>query len=183
MLFNILGQALAGWLIADLLSGVVHWYLDRVATVTLPVIGRTVVAPNRLHHRDPLAFTKASIVERNLAMWLLVGVVSAVWFWWLGPSVVWTAATLGAALVNEVHAHAHRPLQAPAFVRVAQDVGVIQSPKHHAGHHRAPQDRHYCSLTDLLNPVLDHCKVWDRLEAALTRIGRPPNAGASPEAP
>lgn len=177
MFFSIVGQAVVGWLIADLLSGVVHWYLDRVATVTLPVIGQTVVAPNRRHHHTPLAFLSASIFERNLAMWLLVAVVSAAWLWLLGPSVVWAAATIGAALANEVHGHAHRPMQAPALVRVAQDIGIIQSPRHHSVHHRAPQDRNYCSLTDLLNPLLDHFKVWARLEAGFARAGRPVNAG------
>lgn len=173
----VLGQALIGWLIADLLSGLLHWWEDRVAQVDWPVLGPLVVAPNRLHHRDPLDFTRAGLFRRNAATWVVVGAMAAVWLLIWGPSVTWAAATLGGLVVNEAHLLAHQPAQAGRIQRVLQDIGLIQSPKHHAGHHRAPSDRRYCILTDWVNPVLDAASVWLHLEVALGRIGLKPNAG------
>ncbi len=175
----ILGQALIGWLIADLLSGLFHWWEDRVGRLDWPLIGRFVVAPNRLHHVDVLAFTRSGLVERNLVVWLLVAAISIGWLALTGPSVTWATATLGGLLVNEVHRMAHLPASAGPVSRVLQEIGLFQSPKHHAGHHRAPSDRRYCILTDWLNPVLDAVAAWTRIEAVMTRVGLEPNRGAS----
>jgi hypothetical protein len=172
-----LGQALIGWLIADLKSGFVHWFLDRVACMDWKVFGPHVVVPNRVHHDDQLAFTTGSILRRNWAMWILVMIVSSVWLATLGPSVIWAFATFGAVVANEVHANAHRPTLAPKWLRVLQEIGILQSPQHHQGHHRAPTDRRYCTITNFVNPVLDGLRVWARLEWLLDRVGLPPHRG------
>jgi hypothetical protein len=173
----ILGELLLGWLIADLLSGLFHWWEDRVAEAGWPVIGPAVVAPNRLHHVDVLAFTRTSLVSRNLAVWLAAGTISGMWLALTGPNLIWAAATAGGLVVNEVHRMAHLPATAGPLVRVLQEVGVFQSPRHHAGHHRAPSDRRYCILTDWLNPWLDAARLWTGLERALERVGLSPNRG------
>lgn len=174
---EIFGQLVLGWLIADLLSGVGHWWEDRVGRADLPLVGPAVIAPNRRHHIEPLAFLESGVVERNLALWVLVGIVSGLWAWLGGFSPMWAAATIGGLAVNEVHAWAHRPAAAPGFVRVLQQTGLLQSPPHHAAHHRGDHDRRYCILTDWLNPVLDALRVWARLEAAMARVGLEPNRG------
>ena len=46
------------------------------------------------------------------------------------------------------------------LVRGLQEFGLIQSPRHHAGHHQPPYLTRYCTLTDYLNPVLDRLHVW-----------------------
>ena len=56
---------------------------------------------------------------------------------------------------------------------VLQEIGLLQSPVHHAGHHRPPSDRRYCVLTDWLNPVLDAVGIWALLERGLRRVGLP----------
>lgn len=173
----ILGQALIGWLIADLLRGLFHWWEDRVARTDWPIIGPAVVAPNRLHHVDVLAFTRSSLIARNAAVWVIVMVISGVWFALAGASVTWATATLGGLIVNEVHRMAHLPASAGRVAAVFQDMGLLQSPKHHAGHHRGQNVRRYCILTDWLNPALDALGVWSRLEHAMARIGLEPNGG------
>ena len=152
-IFEFIGQALVGWMIADALGGVVHWWLDRVGSPTMPLIGKQVAA-NHLHHDQPLAFAKRSLWVRNGSLWALVAVLALLWLVTLGPSVVLLFAALGASLTNEVHLQAHRPLKANRAIRLLQDIGIIQSPKHHAGHHKKPHDRNYCPLTDWLNPVV-----------------------------
>ena len=52
--------ALAGWVLADLVSGVVHWWADRVASEDTPLLGPHFVRPFREHHEDP-----EDLVERT----------------------------------------------------------------------------------------------------------------------
>lgn len=175
--FSIIGQALVGWLLADLLGGVVHWWQDRLARCDWPLIGQSVIAPNRLHHVDVLAFTHAGPIARNLATWTAVSIIALAWLILLGPSIVLAFAVLGGLVTSEVHRLAHMPLKAGPIVLALQETGVLQSPRHHAGHHRAPLGRRYCILTDWLNPLLDRGAVWSRLETGLTRVGLQPNGG------
>ena len=167
--FELIGQALAGWLLADLITGTFHWWEDRIGREDMPLIGGWIVAPNRLHHSDPLAFLRGSLFDRSLATMVAAALVGAAWCLLFGPSVLLAAAVIGSALVNEVHRFAHEPKAAGAFLRVLQDIGLIQSSKHHAGHHRPPSTIRYCVLTDWLNPLLDALRVWERLEAGLQR--------------
>lgn len=169
MIFAIIGQLLVGWLIADFLTGVLHWLEDRVLTEATPLLGRTIVAPNRLHHIDPMAFTRKSFVDRNWSTWAVVGLVSGLWLFLLGPSVVWASATVGGMVASMVHYHTHRPTS--GLLRALQDIGVVQSIRQHAKHHKPPSAGSYCVLTDWLNPLLDHLQVWARLERLLRRFG------------
>lgn len=168
-LFDIIGQLLIGWLIADLLGGIAHWIEDRVLVESSDWVGRMIVAPNRRHHRDPLAFLSGGWFVRNSSGWAVSLVVGLVWLLLFGPSILWAAALAGGLVSTEVHRRAHLP--ATGLVRVLQQIGIIQSAAHHAGHHRAPGDRRYCVLTDWLNPILDTAGVWADLETFLRRIG------------
>lgn len=171
-------QIIAGWLLADFIGGLFHWWEDRVGDVGLPILGELVIIPNRVHHINPLDFTKSSLIKRNAATWLATALVSGMWLWLAhGPSPLWASATVGGLVVNEVHVYAHLPLKAPRWLSVLQDMGVVQSPQEHARHHRRPQDRCYCVLTDFLNPVLDGLGFWVALELALERAGMTPNRG------
>lgn len=174
---TLLGQLLIGWLIADLGSGLVHWWQDRVARADWPVIGPWLIAPNRDHHINVLAFAGSSLLARNLGTWIAVAAISATWLALGGFGVIWATATIGGLVVSEVHRLAHLPATAGPIGRVLQETGLIQSPRHHMGHHRTAADRRYCILTDWLNPALDALKVWARLEAAMDRVGLSPNRG------
>jgi hypothetical protein len=176
--FAFIGQAVVGWLLADLFSGVVHWLEDRVLPTNTPILGPAIVAPNRLHHVDQLAFTRSSVLSRNIWLWGFVALISG-GLWLAGtPAVLLTFLTLGGLVVTEVQVRAHRPAIAGPAVRLLQEIGIIQSPRHHAGHHRVASAR-YCSLTDYLNPILDRTGVWAGLERALEWMHLEPSRGAT----
>lgn len=164
MTFAILGQLLVGWLLADFLSGLVHWLEDRVLSERMALIGRLVVAPNRQHHATPLSFLGGGVVYRNGTTWLATALVALPWLLLAGPSVVLGAAVVGGCLSSQLHYWAHAPRLAPVAVQVLQEVGLLQSPKGHARHHRPPQTAAYCVITDWLNPVLDRIGLWRLLD-------------------
>jgi ubiquitin-conjugating enzyme E2 variant len=159
MLTAALGKIIIGWLIADLMSGLFHKWQDG-GRVEWPVIGPWLIAPSVLHHAKPLAFLEGSWATRNLAAGMLVLSIAGAWLALLGPSIILASATVGGLLTTQVHAWAHRPSAAPRIVRVLQEIGILQSPKAHAGHHRPPHDGNYCALTNWLNPVLNDIGFW-----------------------
>lgn len=176
--FELFGQLVAGWLLADLIGGILHWWEDRAARADWPLLGRHVVQPNRLHHSDPLDFTRASFLRRNWTTWAATALVSLPWLALFGPSPLWAAATLGGLVANEVHRFAHLPEATPAWLKPLQQAGLVQSPAHHARHHLPDATARYCILTDLLNPLLDRMGMWRAIERGLAAIGRPVNGGA-----
>lgn len=163
----VIAKLLAGWLIADLVGGILHWLEDRVLTESVPILGRHVVAPNRRHHAEPMAFAAGSFLHRNGTTFLAAGAVSLLWLSAFGPSIIWASASVGGAVTSMVHYWTHRAPPVGSWLRALQDVGLIQSVRQHAQHHRPPADGRYCVLTDWLNPLLDRVRLWPRLERLL----------------
>jgi hypothetical protein len=159
-LAQILGQAVIGWILADFVTGAFHWWEDCFGRAEWPVIGPWLIAPNRLHHTQPLAFTRHGFWARNGASVMAAAVIGSALCWALGPSVWLAALCLGGALANEVHRYAHEPSRAPRWILILQQVGMMQSPKEHARHHRPPYEANYCVLTDWLNPLFEATGFW-----------------------
>jgi ubiquitin-conjugating enzyme E2 variant len=163
---------LAGWLLADFLSGLLHWLEDRVLWQSMPILGKHVVVPNRLHHLDPVAFTRTGMWERNSTTWIPAAILAAIWFWLAGFSFVWLGALAGGVTVTEIHARNHSPdCRRPLWFFALQAIGIVQSRGEHSRHHRGEMNSNYCVLTDWLNPVLDRLGVWSTLERGLSAIG------------
>lgn len=162
-MFAILGQILIGWLLADFLSGLIHWWMDG-ANPRIPLIGKLVIEPNILHHSDPLAFTRSSFIKRNLPLAFVVGLISFGWIVVLGFSWVWVATTVLAALSGEIHYLTHTAKSPGLILRCLRATGLIQSPGVHARHHRAPNRSTYCVVTNWLNTPLDDLGFWRVLD-------------------
>jgi ubiquitin-conjugating enzyme E2 variant len=178
-------ELVAVWLLVDFASGFAHWAEDSYGTETTPVIGRWVVVPNLLHHRDALAFVPKSWIASS---WDLVTAgIAIVAIAALAGVLTWHVvlfALLGAN-ANQVHKWNHmRSASVPLPVRVLQRLHLLQSSRHHAGHHRGTKDTHYCVITNLLNPVLDRVGWWRMLERLLAPVlGSPrPQLGRLPHA-
>ncbi len=161
-------QIAAGVLAADLVSGIVHWLEDAYGKEDLPIIGPSVIEPNIRHHYSPLDFTRASYVKRNGPIFV-IGAIIACLFALVGWINAFTLALLIAgSQANETHRWAHLPTHAvPRYVRVMQNNGLFLSRKHHGGHHRPPFAVRYCTLTNLMNPVLDQLHVLRGVECII----------------
>lgn len=166
--------------LADLASGLVHWFADRYLDPATPVLGPMLIEPFREHHRDPTAMTRHDFFEVSgnnglatlplAALLLAAGLDGGDPLWWKAAGVVALAFSLAIFATNQLHAWAHagRP---PGWVRRLQRRRLVLSPEAHARHHAHGHDRAYCVTTGWLNPLLDRTRAFPRLEAGLARLG------------
>lgn len=166
----VLVQLLAGWMVADFGSGVIHWAQDRYGSPRWRWVG-PIVRDTIRHHRKPRGFLSQPVLVRSGRMIGLAVFMGGIFLLAGMPAAFTLSLVTGIALSNEIHAAAHaRASDLPAWVRGLQARGLIQSPQHHAAHHRALKNVHFCTLTDWTNPALERVRFWRRLEA-LMRMG------------
>lgn len=163
-MIDAIAHVLLCWLAADFLSGLFHWLEDRYFTTALPILGKYVAAPNEVHHSQPTEFLRGGYWFRNWTTIVPAGIACLLTLW--SP---WCLTFLFLTQANEIHAWAHQ--RCNRWVRALQETGLIQSAKHHGGHHRAPFDCRYCVMTNWLNPVLDELRFWFVLEWLVSWLG------------
>jgi hypothetical protein len=160
-------------LLADFITGVVHWAEDCYGLPTWPLIGKHVIEPNIDHHRNPgLMGSMGGLFFRNYQSVLLFAVMAAIA--WACGVLYWQVIVVGAiaSFGNEVHLWSHRG--GNRVVRFLQDACFIQRPEQHARHHKAPYDAYYCTITNVTNAVLERLNFWRFAEAAIGMVGVKP---------
>lgn len=158
------------YLLLDLLTGVVHWWMDRYGREDMPIVGRAIIEINTWHHANPRKMITrsywylcksgwAGVTVMLLAVYLVQGTVA--WQWWF-------IGLLGAN-ANIVHQWTHKfPDEKPRLVHWLQQIKVLQRPQDHARHHTKPETRSYCTYTPWLNPILDYTRFWFAVERVLS---------------
>lgn len=168
--------AVAGVAAADFASGLVHWGADTWGSERMPVIGRRLLHPFRVHHVNPDDFLTRRFLDTNGDVAVLVVAVLAATLaipldTLLGAvAVVFVAAFSGVGLLtNQVHQWAHMP-RPPVVVRVLQQCGLILGREAHARHHRPPYVANYCIATGWCNSSLAAVRFFPHLERVVTRL-------------
>jgi hypothetical protein len=162
-MLELIAQVILCWLASDWLAGFWHWLEDEYFDESWPIIGTYVAKPNQLHHSQPLAFLEGNYWQRNYTAIMPALAAIAVAAWFSAPwQVLLTFAF--ASQANEIHAWSHMRGKLSRWVVVLQEIGLLQSPRHHGEHHRSPFSIKYCVSTDWLNPILDAVKFWRGLE-------------------
>lgn len=166
----VLAAAPVGYVVADLASGFVHWMFDRFFATNTPLIGANFVTPFREHHTDPKDITRHGFIETAgntcLATLPVLGLVAFVPLQSAAASflvAVFAFASLATFATNQFHKWAHTE-NPPAVVVWLQQKNLILSPEHHAIHHEAPYESHYCITVGWLNETLSRADVWRRME-------------------
>ncbi|HEY9754091.1 MAG TPA: fatty acid desaturase CarF family protein [Oculatellaceae cyanobacterium] len=156
-------------LAADFLSGFVHWIEDSYGDVDFPIIGIYITRPNILHHYDPRHFVKNNDWIgrlRTSAFIALLFVCLAAFFKFFSWQFLLTL--LIGINANEVHKWSHSSAKENGMlITFLQRAGLIQSPGHHAMHHRGRRNTNYCVVTNFLNPILDGIRFWRGLELTI----------------
>ena len=169
----ILAKIVVTVLAADFVGGLVHWLEDAYVREDTPWIGRIVARPNIVHHHYPRYLTRHSWWQTSWDLVILsVILVIAAWLAGCLTWEVWLFAILSAN-ANEFHKWAHRTRKENGrLISLLQDAWLLQTARHHARHHTDPKNSHYCTMTNVLNPVLDGVGFWDGMEWALARTVR-----------
>jgi len=166
----------AGWLLADFLSGLVHWAADTWGRIDTPWIGRRFLHPFRVHHVNPRDIFARGFLDLNgdvamLTLPVLAGVAllpleSAV----LQAIALLLTATAGFVLpTNQIHQWAHQDMP-PSAVRRLQAARLVLDRRAHAIHHADPAGGHYCITTGWCNRSLARWKFHARCERLITRL-------------
>jgi len=165
--------AFAGMVIADFISGFVHWMFDTWGSVDTPVVGKLAIRTFRHHHVDPKAMTKHDFIETNGHNFALTVIYTGLGFTFIEPAEtdrvsIFFAQTflMGTAFVmvtSQFHKWAHQT-SVPRGVRWLQKVGLALNPEHHQAHHTAPYDQHYCVTSGWMNAPLRTIGFFRALE-------------------
>lgn len=173
----VLAMVVAGYLVADLLSGIVHFLADNFGSPETPFVGQGFVLPFRQHHVDPLGITRHGffIANGNNALVCLPILIPVALFAPVSSSptayhagVFTFTMLLAVFLTNQTHKWAHMET-VPRPVAWLQRAGVILSKEHHDVHHTSPFDTHYCITVGAWNRLFERYRIFDRLERAIRR--------------
>ena len=152
-----------GWLLSDLLSGLLHWAFYLWGSVNTPLIGSALIRPFREHHVDPQAMTRHDFIETHgssclgalpfLAASSLVPLDTLAGFF---VQALLLSIALGALATNQCHKWAHMDeASTPAAVRWAQRWRIVLPRRHHQLHHTPPFDSHFCVSSGWFNAPLN----------------------------
>ena len=65
-LWELAALVLAGYVLADLFTGLLHWFFDTWGSPETPVLGQ-VIAPFRQHHQTPLDIVRHDFLDSDFA--------------------------------------------------------------------------------------------------------------------
>lgn len=169
---------LLAWLLADFISGIVHWWEDRA------LVGASrfkflndVRSDNERHHKMPGYLLRYSWWG-NINTTAPIAWALAILLYLVGAPhlFVYTFSFIG--LGNLIHRWAHEhPKKLQFWIVFLQKTGLFISPAHHEQHHyddskrlsRQDSHRRYCVMTSWLNPALDRIHFWQFLERFFKR--------------
>jgi plasmanylethanolamine desaturase len=152
----------------------VHWTEDTFWTEGTPLLGKWIVQPNVLHHRDGSAFARNSWLQSSwdlLAAGVLILGTACLLHLLSWHVLLFVAIGINA---NQIHKWNHASsARIPTWVRILQRAHILQSAEHHRGHHRGEKNSHYCVITPVLNPLLDRVRFWKALDALIPASAAP----------
>jgi plasmanylethanolamine desaturase len=169
-------SAVAGVLISDFLSGAAHWAGDTLGDESMPLLGRSFIAPFREHHLDPDGITRHDFVEINGNTCIALAPLLPVLYWTTPTTTgisffLWSTLALTCFFIfctNQFHKWAHE-IDPPVFVRFLQGSGLILSPRRHSIHHAHLND-HYCITVGWMNPLLAKIQFFRLVEGFVARL-------------
>ena len=155
------------WVLADLLSGIVHWTADTWGSEDTPVIGPRFIRPFRVHHVNADDIVSRSFLHLNGDVALgVLPILTAAFFVSGAGRVFLVALALCILPTNQIHQWAHQPV-APRFARGLQHLGLILRPDQHRLHHTDPNRSHFCIAAGWCNGFLE--RILPRVEQWIRR--------------
>jgi hypothetical protein len=163
-------QILVGFIVADILSGLFHWFEDTYLDycINIPIIG-AISKDNELHHYFPRSILARSYSE-NIETSLPLALTILLLIYFLNKKLflkyIYFFISLGffGGMANLIHRFSHmRDCENNSFIRFLQKTGLLCSHEHHSLHHNLVNQK-YCVITEYNNYVLDSIHFWSGLE-------------------
>ncbi len=176
----IVAATACGFIMADFVSGFVHWMGDTWGSAEMPILGKALVRPFREHHVDQKAITRHDYIETNGNNCLisipvaLMCVLMPFTIEGLENISIFAATSMGSMIfwvmmTNQFHKWAHLDeAQIPWWLRLLQRMHMVLPPAHHQIHHAAPFDTYYSITTGWLNWPLAKIGFYRRAERLIT---------------
>ena len=165
---------MAGFVLADFVSGFVHWAADTWGTPEWPLVGKALIRPFREHHVDQKEITRHDFVETNgNNCFVSIGpALGAALLPQTGAGFFFTAVLMFSLCLfilgtNQFHKWSHLD-EPPRWVALLQRANLILPPEHHAQHHAAPYAKYYCITVGWLNEALFRLRFFQTLERMMT---------------
>lgn len=185
LLWLSLGFIFISWLLADWVTGIVHWFCDNYGSESMSYIGPAIIQPFREHHIHPGKICEHDFIETNGNSFLLGVVVlgpiyygihdaTAADFGYALAALSATATALFSILANQFHKWAHispELLAHKPILRFCQKIHLCLNPEHHRQHHKPPFSRSYCISCGWMNPVLDWLNFFGIIQKFLSFFG------------
>jgi TMEM189-like protein len=185
LLVTLVVGAPIAWVLADLVSGLVHWFADTYGADDTPLFGPWLIKPFRQHHLYPRDISTHNLVltignSCTAAVPFQVGVlylmftdeeISATQAFLV---LVFTMFSIATVATNVFHKWAHAE-STNWLVSRLQRTRLVLSTTHHNLHHTKPFDSNYCITNGWLNPLLERIRFFRGLEAGLAAFGIKPN--------
>ena len=169
---------LLGIIVADVLTGIVHWACDSWGKPDSWVFGKVFIRSFREHHVDEKAITRHPFVQTNgeqtlagfpmLLLLLYFGAdLSELWsrfcFCLFFHVIFWAIAA------NQFHKWAHQD-DAPALANWLMRARLIIGRERHKVHHTAPYTTYYCMVTGWMNEPLHRIRFFRALEHIVHKL-------------
>ncbi|MBI2572801.1 hypothetical protein HYV86_03000 [Candidatus Woesearchaeota archaeon] len=178
--YTVLGL-IAGWLAADFVTGMIHWFGDTWGKPSWPILGKYFIEDFRIHHIHPQKICEHDFVYMCassffFAPYVIIGgiyvlVTGGALGVFLGTTIA--SMALWGALTNLFHKWAHDDaVRVAPLVRWLQQKRVILSPQHHQIHHTYPHLTHYAITHGWVNVFLGKIRFFRALEWVICKIFR-----------
>ena len=161
-------KALLLTLLADFVSGFIHWLEDVYAKPGMRFIHQIAV-DNQLHHTRPREFLKKSWWQSSWDIVLACAVLIAT-TWWFNV-LSWEIVLFSVLITNanQIHKWSHQNhSEKHVIVKWLKTAQLLQGPRQHGKHHSGDKNTHYCVMTNMLNPLLEKVRFWRKLENLLS---------------
>ncbi|GAA0152735.1 hypothetical protein Leryth_024810 [Lithospermum erythrorhizon] len=176
---------LAGYVLADLGSGVYHWGIDNYGDAGTPIFGSQIEAFQG-HHKWPWTITKRQFANNLHALARVITFTVLPIDLLCNDAVIHGFVCMFSGCImcsQQFHAWAHgTKSKLPQVVLSLQDAGILISRAQHSAHHRPPYDNNYCIVSGVWNEILDNSKFFEVLEMMLFfRLGVRPRSWSDPD--
>ena len=133
-----------GYLLADFITGTIHWFCDSFFDEETPVIGNFIIYSFREHHSHPLLITKDKFIEQDTTSFFIF--MPFLYFatfteisYLNSPNSIYGHSILigvciGTFCTNLFHKWAHQRNQ-NFIIKKLQKLGLILNPNSHKKHH------------------------------------------------